>query len=501
MMPKRTGLLMGIVLLTGCVSTGTHEQTVAELEETRKTAASALEQVKKESAARIQSLEAEKAQLAQALSAEQDAGSRTRQALVAANENLDRALNAQRQREAEAAQLREESRQAQTTAGELRRERDLLRVKADDLERRLETAQQELATSARALTGAHEQLTALEQEKERITGAMREAEARGRDLEAQLQAAKTQVAALQQDKQNLMGGTTTAQEEIARLQKRAGELETEAARVQELEKRLSDRDQQIGTLRQEATDRNVVAAKAALLAEDLDKSKQRVTALTSELAALSEEAARVKQERDQLRTQVDGMQARLQAGEAEKAALEQERAAKEAEIARLTRTHEDLTQSLRKEIEQGDIKIRQVRDRLTINMVDRVLFDSGQAQVKPAGLKVLKQVSDILKKVADKQIRIEGHTDNVPIGVKLKEKFPTNWELSTARATSVVRYLIEEGGVDRAMIAAGGYADTRPVESNDTEAGKAANRRIEIVLYPKELGSVQPASRLDAAGQ
>ncbi len=501
MMPKRTGLLMGIVLLTGCVSTGTHEQTVAELEKTRKSAAATLEQVKKESAARIQGLEDEKAQLAQALSAEQAAGSRTRQALVAANENLDRALEAQRQREGEAAQLREESRQAQTTAGELRRERDLLRVKADDLERRLETAQQEQATAAKALAGAHEQLAALEQEKERTAGALRDAEARGRDVETQLQAARSQIASLQQDKQNLMGGTTTAQEEIARLQKRAGELESEAARLQELEKRLSDRDQQIGTLRQEATDRNVVAAKAALLAEDLDKSKQRVSALTSELAALSEETARVKQERDQFRTQVQSMQARLQAGEAEKTALEQERAAKEAEIARLTRTHEDLTQSLRKEIEQGDIKIRQVRDRLTINMVDRVLFDSGQAQVKPAGLKVLKQVSDILKKVTDKQIRIEGHTDNVPIGVKLKEKFPTNWELSTARATSVVRYLIEEGGVDRAMIAAGGYADTRPVESNETEAGKASNRRIEIVLYPKELGSAQPVSSVDAAGR
>ena len=120
-------------------------------------------------------------------------------------------------------------------------------------------------------------------------------------------------------------------------------------------------------------------------------------------------------------------------------------------------------------------------------MVDRVLFDSGQAQVKPAGLKVLKQVSDVLKKVTDKQVRIEGHTDNVPIGVKLREKFATNWELSTARATSVVRYLIEEGGVDRTMLAAGGYADTRAVESNDTDAGKAANRRIEIVLYQKDL--------------
>jgi chemotaxis protein MotB len=79
--------------------------------------------------------------------------------------------------------------------------------------------------------------------------------------------------------------------------------------------------------------------------------------------------------------------------------------------------------------------------------------------------------------------------------VKLREKFATNWELSTARATSVVRYLIEEGGIDRTMISAGGYADTRPVESNDTEAGKSSNRRIEIVLYPKDLAEIVSADR------
>src|SRR5438128_2360441 len=103
---------------------------------------------------------------------------------------------------------------------------------------------------------------------------------------------------------------------------------------------------------------------------------------------------------------------------------------------------------------------------------------------------LVKQVSDIMKNVTDKQIRIEGHTDNVPIGAKLKERFQTNWELSTARATSVVRYLIEDGGVDRANLLAVGYADTKPLASNDTEEGRTANRRIEIALYPKDLSEI-----------
>ncbi len=256
--------------------------------------------------------------------------------------------------------------------------------------------------------------------------------------------------------------------------------------------------------KQAEADRETLAGKVATLTDELEKTKQRVATLTGNLATLGDETARTRQERDRLKSDVQKLQGQIEeagkaqarieertkAAEAEKARLERERAAKEAEIQRLTRTHEELTKSLEAEIVKGDIRIKQVRDRLTINMVDRVLFDSGQSQVKPAGLKVLKQVSDILKKVTDKQIRIEGHTDNVPIGVKLKDRFPTNWELSTARATSVVRYLIEEGGVNREHLSAAGYADTRPVAGNDTEEGRTANRRIEIVLYPKDLSEI-----------
>jgi len=299
----------------------------------------------------------------------------------------------------------------------------------------LEQSRKAFAQTAVALEALKKQTTAeieaLQQENTRLSNELLAAQSATHELERQ-------VATLQQDKQKLMSGSTTAQEEIVRLQKRAGGLETEMARAADLTQRLEARDQEIAKLQ-----------------------------------------ASIAQEKEQLKAE-----------EVEKARLEQERAAKEAEIQRLTKTHEDLTKSLEAEIAKGDIKIRQVRDRLTINMVDRVLFDSGQAKVKPAGLKVLKQVSDILKKVADKQIRIEGHTDNVPIRGKLKERYPTNWELSTARATNVVRYLIEEGGVDQVNLSAVGYADTRPVASNDGEEGRTTNRRIEITLYPKDLSEI-----------
>jgi len=278
-----------------------------------------------------------------------------------------------------------------------------------------------------------------------LSGALADAEGGGRELAIKLQAEQATVAALQTDKQLLIARVSAATDEVARLQKRSGELETDATRARDLEQRLSQRDIELGKLTQGG--------------ETLTAEKERLAA-----------------EKDKL--------------SAEKERLEKERAAKEAEIARLTKTQEDLTRSLQAQIEKGDIKIKQVRDRLTINMVEKVLFNSGQAVVKPEGLKVLKQVADVLKTVNDKQIRIEGHTDNVPIGEKLKQKFPTNWELSTGRATNVVRYFIEQGGVTRENLEAVGYADTRPVADNETDAGRTENRRIEIVLFPKDLSTI-----------
>ena len=229
---------------------------------------------------------------------------------------------------------------------------------------------------------------------------------------------------------------------------------------------------------------------AAGLRNDKQMLITRATAMSDEMAGLQKRMGEMQSQASDREMEIGKLKQGGEALAAEKARLEKERAAKEAEIQRLTKTQEDLSNSLRAEIERGDIKIKQVRDRLTINMVEKVLFNSGQALVKPEGLTVLKSVSDILKNVNDKQIRIEGHTDNVPIGVKIRDKFPTNWELSTARATNVVRYFIEKGGVDRENLEAVGYADTRPVADNETDEGRTANRRIEIALFPKDLSAI-----------
>ena len=277
------------------------------------------------------------------------------------------------------------------------------------------------------------------------------------------------------------GTHTKTLTELEAEKKSSAQLQQQLAGLQQhLSKESAQRksaEQQAAEL---AKERESLAARSRELQSRLDGLEKEKGQLNSDLSDLQGNAARIAKEREQLLQE----QTRLAA------TLEQERLAKEEEITRLTRTQEELSKSLQDEIAKGNITIQQVRDRLTINMVDRVLFDSGQAQVKPAGVKVLKQVSDILKTVTDKQIRIEGHTDNVPISSKLQGHFKTNWELSTARATTVVRYLIDQGSVNRQHLSAVGYADTQPRASNDSEEGRSSNRRIEIVLYPKDLKDI-----------
>ena len=488
------------VLLQGCVTSGTHEQTLADLQSAKKSGSetqASFDSFKKQSAAQIGALEQENSRLSNELLAAQSTTNQTRAALETAESALTDERSARRQLDSKLSRLTNDNQMLEQLGGELRRGRDMLQTKSDDLQRRLETSQDDLAGARRALADAEGRIGALGKEKDGLTASLTQEQNRARDLDSKLIAEHRLVTGLQEDKQKLLSGTTTAQDEIARLQKRAGELETQAGRVADLDKRQAAQDQEIGKLRQASSDREALAAKVASLTEELGQSRKRVTALTGDLAALGDEAAKTKQDRDRLDAEgkkqlalLQEQQERLKTESSEKERLARDRAEKEAEIQRLTRTREDLDRALQAEVAKGDIRIKQVRDRLTINMVDRVLFDSGQAHVKTAGLKVLKQVSDVLKKVTDKQIRIEGHTDNVPIGARIKERFPTNWELSTARATSVVRFLIEEGGVDRSSLSAVGYSDTKPVATNETEEGRQSNRRIEIVLYPKDLSEI-----------
>lgn len=164
---------------------------------------------------------------------------------------------------------------------------------------------------------------------------------------------------------------------------------------------------------------------------------------------------------------------------------------KEEELGRLRSTYDQLVNDMQAEIAQGQIQITRLADRLSVSMVDRILFPSGEADITPAGLRILQRVGDVLKTTEGKIIRVEGHTDNVAISERLRSTFPTNWELSTARASNVVRFLQDSVGIDPTRLQAVGLSEYHPVASNTTVKGRSQNRRIEIALLPVET-SVEP---------
>jgi chemotaxis protein MotB len=151
----------------------------------------------------------------------------------------------------------------------------------------------------------------------------------------------------------------------------------------------------------------------------------------------------------------------------------------------LNRTQAELNKKLEREVRRGEILIKEIRGNLVVDVTDRILFDSGEAELNDQGKEVLKKVGETLKEASDKIIQVGGHTDSLPISDKLKDQFPSNWELSTARATQVVRFLAEAAKIPGDRLVASGFAQFRPVASNATKRGRRLNRRIEIILQSK----------------
>jgi chemotaxis protein MotB len=127
------------------------------------------------------------------------------------------------------------------------------------------------------------------------------------------------------------------------------------------------------------------------------------------------------------------------------------------------------------------------------DLMKQLHYESGEARIKPEGYQTLDQLAELVKAApADQLIRVEGHADSMEIGPSLKSVYATNWDLSKARATGVLRYLVEKGGIDSARISSLGYGATKPVMSNATEAGRVKNRRVEIVIYSPDAVSPTP---------
>ena len=156
----------------------------------------------------------------------------------------------------------------------------------------------------------------------------------------------------------------------------------------------------------------------------------------------------------------------------------------EKTIVQLDKTKHQIETNLQKQIKAQQVKLEEMEGKLKVTFVDKILFNSGSVRINREGMDLLSMLTESFKQNKNHNIIVQGHTDNLLIKPEFREIYPTNWELSAARSTSVVRYLQEKAGVDPERIAACGYSFYKPIASNLTEEGQQQNRRIEIILAP-----------------
>jgi chemotaxis protein MotB len=209
------------------------------------------------------------------------------------------------------------------------------------------------------------------------------------------------------------------------------------------------------------------------------EKKHEVEKALAELTEAQAAAAKAEAEAADLKGKLADSQARIDDLQKEKDAALQ--------------THQSLEDEMRNALESKDVAISQLQGKLTVSILDRVMFDSGEAELKPAGAAVLRKVAAVLAQHPDLKIHVIGHTDNVPIKPSARNRFPSNWELSTARATAAVRFLTEYAGVDPRRLGAVGYGEFRPVADNATPEGRARNRRIAITILSDEMAAADTA--------
>jgi chemotaxis protein MotB len=218
------------------------------------------------------------------------------------------------------------------------------------------------------------------------------------------------------------------------------------------------------------------------LQQERDALQAKNEALKNEVDKSTKEGESLAQQKTALESQNSELQSKLQNSQSKGSELDTKLKDSEEEKKKLQDTYDGLVKDLKKELKAGQIEVTQLRDGLRVNVSQDILFDSGSAALDKNGSIVLTKVATQLKK-SGHQIVVIGHTDNKPIRTNLAKQYPSNWELAGARAASVVRLFAKQGLQSKRMQAVS-LADTQPAASNDTEQGRAKNRRIEIRLRP-----------------
>ncbi len=260
------------------------------------------------------------------------------------------------------------------------------------------------------------------------------------------------------------------------------ELKSANERISELENMINVKNQRLSSFEEELNN----------LEKQLGEEKKVKAALETELSYRDAATADLQEKLKSCRSRILSLEDEIAKGKSEIGRLQLqlsnikgEKEIAEVKIGQLETTYENLVSDLKKQIENQEVTIKTFEEKISVTFADRILFEFGKAKISPKGRKILGKIGNTLKNVQGKQIRVVGHTDDVPISPGYHYKFPSNWELSAARAASVVNYLQNEQGLDPANLVAVGCSFYEPIASNKTAKGRAQNRRVNIIIVPK----------------
>jgi chemotaxis protein MotB len=273
-------------------------------------------------------------------------------------------------------------------------------------------------------------------------------------------------------RENLETETSWADDLKEKLRKAQGEIKSLEGQTSALRKQKRISEPQVKQMK------SGYEAAVTELNQEIRKRDLRIAELENKFQETQSETNTLKDKIKEAESGIEDLEQRISKLFGEKNLLK-------TQMDQLKSTHASMVSELKNEVKKKEVTIEELEDKLTITFVDRILFEFGKANISPGGREILTRVGKILKNAKDKKIRVVGHTDNVAIMKEYRYKFPSNWELSAARAAAVVRHFQEEIGIDPENLEAVGHSFYDPVATNETEEGRAQNRRVNIVIAPK----------------
>jgi chemotaxis protein MotB len=337
-----------------------------------------------------------------------------------------------------------------------------------ELNKKIQTLNGTLAVKDKQLTESQDSLLATQEEVD----SLRRDLAIASELTADL---KDRLKELIAERDGIIANAKTQKTESDNLRNQVSEMEALH------QKELNDRDEKISKL---ASDLNVSSAQL----EELNKNKNMLNMkLTEANQTISELRGQLKEVISQVPELKDRLERSLKKYQVVREDLSEARESEaklEAQQMAMKETYEALVSGLKEQLDSKEASIEKYREMLKLTFVDRILFGFSQVRISPEGKSALDKLAEVLANVPEGRIRIVGHADNIPVAEKFQYRFPSNWELSSARAAAVARHLLEQTNLEPSRIEVVGLSWYQPVAENDTEAGRAKNRRVEIIITP-----------------